>query len=284
MDQSPLISPGELAELMHGGPGSAPLILDVRWSADSDSGWEDYLQGHLPGAIYVDLEHDLAGVPDESGRGGRHPMPAPDDFELDLAGCGVDDGRRVVVYDDQSGLAAARCWWLLRHFGKTDVCVLDGGFQAWRAHRLPVESGERDIEEGDLSLGRGMGLVLEADQAALYASEGVLIDARSPERFRGESDPMDAVLGHIPGAVNVPGRSLITGEGMLLPADDLRQVFTEAGVDGSCPVAVYCGSGISSGLVALALAVAGVDDEPALYIGSWSDWISDRDRPVATGD
>lgn len=283
MDHRPLMSPGELSELMHDGPGSAPLILDVRWSADSDNGWEEYLQGHLPGAIYVDLEHDLAGVPEESGRGGRHPMPTPDDFELDLAGCGVDNGRRVVVYDDQSGLAVARCWWLLRHFGKADVSILDGGFSAWRAHRLPVESGERSIEEGDFALGRGIGLVLEAEQAALYAAEGVLIDARSPERYRGESDPMDAVRGRIPGSVNIPGRSLIDADGMLLPTEKLRNIFTGVGVDGSRPVAAYCGSGISSGLVALGLAAAQITDETALYIGSWSDWISDGSRPVATG-
>jgi len=121
----PLISPLELAALLRSGPGSAPLLLDVRWALGSDSGFDDYLQGHLPGALFVDLQRDLSGAPGDGGRGGRHPMPHPDDFELDLAECGVDNGRLVAVYDQGHGMAAARCWWLLRHFGKFDVAVLD---------------------------------------------------------------------------------------------------------------------------------------------------------------
>ena len=170
MTSPPLISPLELAALLRSGPGSAPLLLDVRWALGSDTGFDDYLQGHLPGAIFVDLQRDLAGIPGEDGRGGRHPMPHPDDFELDLAECGVDNGRRVAVYDQGHGHAAARCWWLLRHFGKFDVAVLDGGLAAWRAHRLPIESGLRTLEEGDFTLGRGVGRALDAEGAALYLS------------------------------------------------------------------------------------------------------------------
>lgn len=283
MDARPLISPLELAALLRSGPGRAPLLLDVRWALGSDTGFDDYLQGHLPGAIFVDLDKDLAGSPAEGGRGGRHPMPHPDDFELDLAECGVDNGRMVVVYDDQYGVAAARCWWLLRHFGKFDVAVLDGGLRAWKAHRLPVESGLRSIEEGDFSLGRGAGRVLDAEGAALYAAEGVLIDARTPERYRGESDPIDPVLGHIPGAINVPGRSLLSSDGTMLPTQELLRRFADVGVDGTRPVAVYCGSGVTASLVALALCAAGLDAEAAIYIGSWSDWISDPSRPIETG-
>ncbi|WP_219107985.1 sulfurtransferase [Austwickia sp. TVS 96-490-7B] len=282
MDQRPLISPLELAALLRSGPGSAPLLLDVRWSLGYDAGFDDYMQGHLPGALFVDLERDLSGTASD-GHGGRHPMPHPDDFELDMAESGVDNGRMVVVYDDGHGVAAARCWWVLRHFGKFDVAVLDGGLRHWTAHRLPVESGLRTIEEGDFDLGRGVGRVVDADEAALYAAEGVLIDARSPERFRGESDPVDLIRGHIPGAVNLPALSLLAADGTLLPVDQLRSRFAEVGVDGSRPVATYCGSGVASSLVALALAVCELDMSAAMYVGSWSDWITDPSRPVETG-
>lgn len=283
MNSRPLISPLELAALLRSGPGSAPLLLDVRWALGSDTGFDDYLQGHLPSAIFVDLQRDLAGVPAEGARGGRRPMPHPDDFELDMAECGVDNGRLVVVYDHCSGFAAARAWWLLRHFGKLDVAVLDGGYDAWRAHRLPVESGLRSIEEGDFSLGRGVGRVIDAEGAALYAEQGILLDSRPAPRYRGEAEPVDPVAGHIPGAINVPAQSLLAGDGTLLPVETLRRRFADAGVDGSTPVAVYCGSGVSGCLVALALNIAGLDTATALYLGSWSDWISDPSRPVETG-
>lgn len=283
MTSPPLISPLELAALLRSGPGSAPLLLDVRWALGSDSGFDDYLQGHLPGAIFVDLHRDLAGIPGDSGHGGRHPMPHPDDFELDLAECGVDNGRLITVYDQGDGIAAARCWWLLRHFGKFDVAVLDGGVGAWRAHRLPIEAGLRTIEEGDFTLGRGVGRVLDAKGAALYAAEGVLIDSRPAVRYRGERDDIDPVAGHIPGAVNVPAAGLSSADGTLLPADALRRRFRDAGVTGDRPVAVYCGSGVSACLVALALCVAGIDEAAAIYMGSWSDWITDPSRPIETG-
>lgn len=283
MTTAPLISPLELAALLRSGPGSAPLLLDVRWSLDADTGFEDYLQGHLPGAIFVDLQRDLSGMPGEHGLGGRHPMPHPDDFELDLAECGVDDGRLVTVYDQGQGFAAARCWWLLRHFGKLDVAVLDGGIAGWQAHRLPTETGLRSIEEGDFALGRGIGPALDAEGAALYAAEGVLIDARAAQRYRGESGDIDPVPGHIPGALNVPAAILLAPDGTLLPADTLRRRFAEAGVTRDQPVAVYCGCGVSACLVALALCVAGVDEAAAVYLGSWSDWITDPDRPIETG-
>jgi thiosulfate/3-mercaptopyruvate sulfurtransferase len=279
----PLISPLELAALLRSGPGSAPLLLDVRWALGSDTGFDDYLQGHLPGAIFVDLMRDLSGVPGEDGRGGRHPMPHPDDFELDLAECGVDNGRLVTVYDEGNSYAAARCWWILRHFGKFDVAVLDGGISAWRAHRLPIEAGLRNIEEGDFTLGRGVGRVLDAQGAALYAAEGVLIDSRPAQRYRGEDTSIDAVGGHIPGAINVPAASLLAADGSFLPPDALRQRFVDAGLTNGRPVAVYCGSGVSACLVALALCVAGIDEAAAVYMGSWSDWITDPSRPIETG-
>lgn len=280
MLRHPLITPAELAARLSGGPGDAPLILDVRWQLGADAGYDDYLQGHLPGAVFVDLERDLSGARTEDGSGGRHPMPTVDDFELDMAECGVDNDRLVVIYDDFGSLAAARAWWLLRHFGKYDVQVLDGGIQAWRAERLPIESGLRMIEEGDFSIRRSRINVLDAEQAALYAKEGLLIDGRPADRFRGENEIIDPVAGHIPGAVSVPARSLVDAHGRFLPAEQLREVLGAAGIDGSVPVATYCGSGVQASHLALAIAVAGIDVEVPVYIGSWSDWISDASRPV----
>ncbi|MDO5711253.1 MAG: sulfurtransferase [Micrococcales bacterium] len=280
MQRHPLITPAELAARLSGGPGDAPLILDVRWQLGADDGYDEYLQGHLPGAVFVDLERDLSGVRTEGGVGGRHPMPTVDDFELDMAECGVDNDRPIVVYDDSNQLAAARAWWLLRHFGKYDVQVLDGGIRAWRAERHPIESGLRMVEEGDFSIRRSRINVLDADQAALYAKEGLLIDARPADRFRGQNETVDPVAGHIPGAVNVPARSLVDADGSFHPPQRLREIFEVAGIDGQTPVAAYCGSGVQASHVALAIAAAGLDIEVPVYIGSWSDWISDRSRPI----
>ncbi len=283
MPTSPLISARELSDMLTRRPGTGPLLLDVRWAMDHQGGYEDYLLGHLPGAIFVDLVGDLAGEPHDDGRGGRRPMPAPDDFEFDLATCGVDNGRAVVVYDDECGRVAGRCWWMLRHYGKFDVRVLDGGLTSWRAAGFPLEQAEHSIEEGDFALGRGLGPVLDAAGAQLYAEQGILLDVRSPGRYSGEWDPMDRVVGHIPGAINLPSRDLLAPDGCMLPVESLREVLGRAGVDGSRPVGVYCGSGVQAGLVALALVHAGFDDEAAYYVGSWSDWISDPRRPVAVG-
>lgn len=280
MHRHPLITPRQLAELLAGGPGDAPLILDVRWQLGADDGYDDYLQGHLPGAVFVDLERDLSGARFDGGPGGRHPMPTVDDFELDMAECGVDNDRLVVVYDDCGSLAAARCWWLLRHFGKFNVLVLDGGITAWRAHRLPIESGLRMIDEGDFSVRRSRINVLDADQAALYAREGLLVDARPADRFHGENETIDPVAGHIPGAVSLPARDLLNPDGTFLPPERLRAALGAVGVDGERPVATYCGSGVQASHLALAIAAAGLGGHVPVYIGSWSDWITDPGRPV----
>lgn len=283
MDRPPLISPTELHEWLRTRPGEAPLLLDVRWALGSDDGYDSYLQCHLPGAVFVDLVRDLAGEPGEEGWGGRHPMPRVDDFELDMAECGVDNDRPVVCYDDSGSLAAARCWWLLRHFGKYDVQVLDGGLAQWRAHRLPVESGIRMVEEGDFSIRRGRVAYIDADQARLFAEQGILLDCRPSDQFRGENEIVDAVAGHIPGAVNLPARLLTDDKGCFRSPEELREVFASVGVDGERPVATYCGSGVQAAHVALAIAVADLGAGTPVYIGSWSDWISDPNRPVAVG-
>ncbi|WP_226346078.1 sulfurtransferase [Agilicoccus flavus] len=282
MHRHPLISAAELAARLRGGPSQAPLLLDVRWQLGSGDGYDAYLQGHLPGAVFVDLERDLSGEPGEDGEGGRHPMPSVDDFELDMAECGVDNERLVVVYDDYDSIAAARCWWLLRHFGKYDVVVLDGGLRAWKAERLPVESGVRLVEEGDFSIRRSRISALDADQALLYAREGLLLDARPSDRFEGRNETVDRVAGHIPGAVNVPARSLVAGDGTMLEPAHLRRVLGEVGVDGERPVAAYCGSGVQASFLALAICAAGLGCEIPVYVGSWSDWITDASRPTGS--
>ncbi|WP_168581679.1 sulfurtransferase [Gephyromycinifex aptenodytis] len=278
-----LISPRELYELMRRGAGDTPLLLDVRWALGADDGYDAYLQGHLPGAVFVDLERDLSGELAEDGTGGRHPMPTVDDFEIDMAECGVDNDRPVVCYDDSGSLAAARCWWLLRHFGKYDVQVLDGGLQQWRAQRLPIESGLRLTEEGDFSVRRGHSQVLQAEQATMFAEQGLLLDCRPADRFRGENEIIDPIAGHIPGAVSMPARTLTDEFGRFLPTEELRAKLMAVGVDGERPVATYCGSGVQASHVALAISVAGLGEVVPIYIGSWSDWITDPSRPIAIG-
>jgi thiosulfate/3-mercaptopyruvate sulfurtransferase len=252
-------------------------LLDVRWRLGGPPGHTEFLRGHVPGASYVDLETDLADPP---GQGGRHPLPEPGRFAAAMRRCGVSSGRPVVVYDAVAGTSAARCWWLLRHYGHADVRVLDGGFPAWEAHGLPVENGKGSPGDGDFAGTPGQTPVIDADQALQVAEEGALVDARAPERYRGDVEPVDPVAGHIPGAVNVPTAANLSG-GLLRSADELRGVYTAAGVDPARPVGVYCGSGVTAAHDVLALEVAGI--RAALYPGSWSGWITDPTRPVARG-
>lgn len=271
--ESPLIDVDDLAAL---GPGKVTL-LDVRWRLGGPAGREEFERGHLPGARFVNLEADLAGPP---GDAGRHPLPAPERFEQAMRVNGVRGDRPVVVYDDWSGQAAARAWWLLRHHGHADVRVLDGGWTAWRSARPDdVESGpEAEIEQGDFVAVPGVMPVVGAEGVAHV---GVLIDARAPERYRGETEPLDPVAGHIPGAVNVPASGNVDERGRFLSPARLRARYAEAGARAGDDVAAYCGSGVTACHDVLAMAVAGVP--AALYPGSWSEWCADPSRPVATG-
>jgi thiosulfate/3-mercaptopyruvate sulfurtransferase len=252
----------------------------VRWELGwpPGAGAEAYRAGHIPGAVYVDLDTELAAPP---GRGGRHPLPDRADFEAAMRLAGVSAARPVVVYDGASSVAAARAWWLLRYFGHPAVSVLDGGLRAWTAAGGPVESGQRPAEPGDFVARPGGMPLLDAEGAARLAGEGVLLDARAPERFRGESEPIDPVAGHVPGAVNLPGAELLQKTGCFLSAEQLRQRFAAAGVDPRREVGSYCGSGVSAAHEVLALELAGY--RGALYAGSWSEWIVDPGRPVALG-
>jgi len=251
----------------------------VRWEL-SGPRLADYVEGHLPGAVFVDLDTALAGPP---GDGGRHPLPAPGVFEAAMRAAGVSAGRPVVVYDAGNSMAAARAWWLLRYFGHPSVFVLDGGFGGWEAAGLPIERGLVTVAPGDFVARAGGMPLLDADGAArLVADGGLLLDARARERFRGEVEPIDPVAGHIPGAVNVPGTELLRLDGGFLDAGQLRARFRDAGVSDGVAVAAYCGSGVTAAFEVLALEVAGVSGA-ALYVGSWSDWIRDPSRGVATG-
>jgi thiosulfate/3-mercaptopyruvate sulfurtransferase len=255
-------------------------LLDVRWRLGGPPGRQLYDAAHIPGAVFVDLDRDLAAPP---GDGGRHPMPAAADFEKAMRLAGVSDGRPVVVYDDADSTAAARAWWLLRYFGHQSVRVLDGGFRAWTAAGHPVEPpgpAYRDAT-GDFTARPGHLDLLDADAAASIARTGLLLDARAGERYRGEAEHVDPVAGHIPGAVSAPTAENVNADGTFRPAASLAARFSALGATDGGPVAAYCGSGVTAAHEVLALTLAGIP--AALYIGSWSNWITDPARPVATG-
>lgn len=257
-------------------------LLDVRWTlADPEGGRPAYLAGHIPGAVFVDLHHELAD-PSQPATEGRHPLPSVEALQASARAWGVRTGRPVVVYDDSSGMAAARAWWLLRHAGVRDVRVLDGALAAWTRAGHPLEEGPVDPEPGDVVLAYGALPVLTADDAAAFPRVGTLLDARAAERYRGDTEPIDPRAGHIPGAVSAPTTGNVDADGGFLEPGSIRARFEELGVDLSAPVAVYCGSGVTAAHTLLALAAAGVPG--ALYPGSWSQWSNLPDRPVATGD
>jgi thiosulfate/3-mercaptopyruvate sulfurtransferase len=262
----------------------APLLLDVRWRFGGPPGIDGYRAGHLPGAVYVDLDTDLSGPP---GDDGRHPLPSASDFTAAMRRAGVRAGHPVVAYDDGDATIAARVWWTLRHFGHDRVRVLDGGLAAWAAAGLPVTTDEPDVVAGDFTAVPGHLPVLDAAGAAALARSGVLFDARAGERYRGETEPIDRVAGHIPGAVSAPTAGNVGPDGRFLTPAGLRQRFAALGVQAGGPddpvpaVGAYCGSGVTAAHEVLALALAGVP--AALYVGSWSGWTADPARPVATG-
>jgi thiosulfate/3-mercaptopyruvate sulfurtransferase len=255
-----------------------PALLDVRWELGGPPGRPQYLEGHIPGAAFVDLETALAGPP---GASGRHPLPAAEDFGAAMRAAGVSRARPVVAYDAGKSIAAARAWWLLRYFGHPEVAVLDGGLAAWVGAGLAVEPGEVAITPGEFVARPGGMPLLDADGAGDLARRGVLLDARAPERFRGEREPIDPVAGHIPGAVNLPSTELLDQAGRFLGAGALQARFESRGVRPGVEVGAYCGSGVTAAHEVLALELAG--HRAALYAGSWSEWIRDPARPVATG-
>jgi thiosulfate/3-mercaptopyruvate sulfurtransferase len=256
------------------------VLLDVRWALGDPHGREQYLAGHLPGAVFVDLDAELAGPP--SPDEGRHPLPAPDALQSAARRWGIRTGDRVVAYDAGPGTAAARAWWLLRWAGLRDVRLLDGGLAAWRRAGGPVETGDVRPEPGDVALTVGNMPVLDIDAAAALPGDGgVLLDARAGERYRGEQEPVDPRAGHVPGAVSAPTTENVAADGTFLPVAVLRERFARLGVEPGRPVGVYCGSGVTASHEVAALAAAGI--EAALWPGSWSQWAHDPGRPAATG-
>lgn len=274
-----LITAEELAERL-ADEASRPVVLDVRWSLAAPDGRPAYRAGHVPGAVYVDLETELTAPP--SPAAGRHPLPDEAAFTAAMRRWGVREGDAVVVMDDLGNQSAARAWWLLRHAGVADVRMLDGGLAAWRAAGGTLETGDVEAEPGDATAHFGAMPVIDADAAAALPEHGVLLDARAAERYRGEVEPIDPAAGHIPGARSAPSAGNLDADGRFLPPEALRERFTALGADGERPVAVYCGSGVTASHGVAALALAGV--AAALYPGSWSQWSNDPARPVATGD
>ncbi|MGW1715561.1 sulfurtransferase [Streptomyces sp. NPDC002156] len=273
-----IISAPELVNELAG--SRPPVLLDIRWQlsmpgAAPFDGRVAYAAGHLPGAVFVDLDRELASA---SGAGGRHPLPDPEVFGTAMRRAGVSSGVPVVVYDGGQGWAAARAWWLLRWTGHPDVRVLDGGLPSWEG---ALDTDVPAPAEGDFTPVPGAVELLDADGAAALARSGLLLDARAGERYRGEVEPIDRVGGHIPGAVSAPTNENVGPDGRFLPPAELTARFKTLGTTDTTAVGVYCGSGVSGAHEVLALAVAGIP--AALYAGSWSEWSSDPTRPVAVG-
>jgi thiosulfate/3-mercaptopyruvate sulfurtransferase len=274
---SALVGVARLGELL--ASGESVTLLDVRWSLGGPPGRLAYSRGHLPGAVYVDLDRDLS---DPGGSRGRHPLPDPERFAAAMRAAGIRRHDPVVVYDQSDGSSAARAWWLLRYHGHEDVRLLDGGYQSWLDAGGPVSIETPQPRAGDFVATPGAMPVLDAAGAAALADHGVLLDARAGERYRGEDEPVDPVAGHIPGAVSAPTHDNVSPDGTFQAPENLRSRFEALGVaEPDADVGVYCGSGVTAAHEVLALHLIGV--EAALYPGSWSEWVSDPTRPVATG-
>jgi len=276
-----LISVTELMRRLAG--DQLPTILDVRWRLGQPDGYADYLAGHVPGAVYVSLEDELS---DHRRTGlGRHPLPSGTDLQAAARRWGLKENHPVVVYDDWNRAGSSRAWWVLTAAGLADVRILDGGLSAWTDAGGALQSGLTAPVPGDVTvihddLYIGSRAILSAQQI----SDGMaptLLDARAPERFRGEVEPVDPVAGHIPGALNLPSTSVLAEDGTFLPETGLIDLCEQTGVDVSAQVGVYCGSGITASVVVAALCATGINT--ALFPGSWSQWSSEPGRGVARG-
>jgi thiosulfate/3-mercaptopyruvate sulfurtransferase len=273
-----LISAAELAALLES--AKQPVVADVRWTLGGPPGKPEFETAHIPGAVWVDLESHLAGPP---GAGGRHPLPPVATFEQAMRDIGVCQDSLVVAYDAATSQAAARLWWLLSDAGHHDVRVLDGGLAAWTVAGLPTASGmPQPPAPGDFVARPGQRRRFSADQiSARLGSEDAptLVDVRTVERYAGENEPVDLVAGHIPGAVNMPSSANAYPDGRFLPSAEIAALYERA-MDSDNTV-LYCGSGITAAQSLLALESAGLT--AAIYPGSWSDWITDSNRPIALG-
>ncbi|MFE4198203.1 sulfurtransferase [Paenarthrobacter sp. NPDC056912] len=259
--------------------GEHTVLLDVRWVLGRTDGHDEYLDAHVPGAVFVDLPTELADH--AQPRLGRHPLPSPEHFQAAARRWGINDADTVVAYDNSGSMAAARVWWMLRNAGVESVYLLDGGLAAWRANGYATQAGEVRPAVGNVSLGDGSMPAITEHEAAQWHRNGVLLDARAGERYRGEVEPIDPKAGHIPGAVSAPTTANLTGDGTFLPAHELRRRFEELGLDASSNVAVYCGSGVTASHEIAALEIAGY--RAALFPGSFSQWSNNDANDVAVG-
>jgi thiosulfate/3-mercaptopyruvate sulfurtransferase len=278
---SALISVDELTALL---PAKEVVVVDCRFSLKNpDEGFAKYSAGHIPGARYAHLDRDLSG-PVVPGVTGRHPLPDPAALAQRFSAWGIDADRHVIAYDDSVGAFAARLWWLLLWLGHDAVSVLDGGLLAWQARNLPVETAAPTVEPASFVPHLRPELVVDAEEVERVRTrdDHRLLDARGPARFRGDEEPIDPVAGHIPGARSFPFLDH-TEAGHLRSAADIRASFAAA--LGHVPAEnaiAYCGSGVTAAHLVLAGAHAGLG-RVRLYPGSWSEWITDASRPVATG-
>jgi len=259
-------------------------IFDCRFDlARPEAGRESYAAGHIPGATYADLNRDLSAP--QTAKSGRHPLPAPEDFAARLRAFGVNRDSAVVAYDDGNGMYASRLWWMLRWLGFDAVSVLDGGLRRWTALGLPTHTLVRVHRPGDFLAQPRPAVAVDASQvlAESRSRESRLLDARAPERYRGEVEPIDTVAGHVPGAVNQPFAASLGADGRFLPREELRALFARA-LDGVAPerTIAMCGSGVTACHLLLAMEHAGLEGA-RLYPGSWSEWSRDPARPVARG-
>ncbi len=252
------------------------VVADVRWYLDGRSGRAAYDAGHLPGAVFVDLDRDLAGSPGPAA--GRHPLPDPADFARAMGRLGIGDGDRVVAYDDAGGVIAARLVWMLRATGH-EAALLDGGLAVWEG---PLESDRVDRAPATFTV-RPWPADLLADIDEVAAPTSLVIDARDPDRYRGDLEPVDPRAGHIPGARSLPCRANLDSSGRFLPVEDLVRRFAAVGVTEATGVISSCGSGVTACHNLLAQELAGLG-RGRLYPGSWSQWSADPGRPAATGD
>ncbi|WP_322107021.1 sulfurtransferase [Paraburkholderia sp. J41] len=284
MPYDTLISPAQLASLLND-PSADVLVCDCSFDlANPAAGVAMYRDAHVPGAAYLHLEADLSGP--KNGQNGRHPLPDREQFATALARAGASDATQIVCYDSAAGMFAARLWWLARWAGHRDVAVLDGGLPAWRAAGQPLESGTGETCAGGHFTLRAP-LAATVDFATVLANIGsgerVVIDARAADRFRGENETLDAIGGHIPNARNRFFRDNLDADGRFKSPDALhREIAAIAGTADGAALIAQCGSGVTACHNLLAMQIAGIRGA-ALYPGSWSEWSSRKDAPIATG-
>ncbi len=275
---SPIISPSELKDIFR---NPDLIILDARAGKNM---YQTYLEKHIIGARFIDLDKDLAEIRDDAAFGGRHPLPAIEKFAETLAGFGIAENSQVVIYDDKNGAnAAARAWWMLRSFGLQNVQVLDGGIQSAEKEGLEFSSGEEVFKKADLIKKEKWLLPLkslEYVENELINYSSTVVDVRDAYRYRGESEPIDLVAGHIPGAINIPFSENLDGNGNFLKPEVLKEKYTQILKDKPQHLIIHCGSGVTACHTILALDYAGFP-VPDLYVGSWSEWSRREGKEIA---